>query len=97
MATSRKFRSEITSSIVTVWIAVARIGIWGNRRSGRSHLFQLRKNSSRVEQRSETDNPNLIASALNLVAQHDGFSYFAHGLLSLAALALQRQVGFFFA
>ena len=35
--------------------------------------------------------------ALDFVGENDGFGHFAHGFAPLAALALEREIGFFFA
>ena len=62
----------------------------------RNDLFGVEGTQTRYRSEQNKD-LNLFVSALNLVAQHDSFGDFAHGLSSLAALALQSQVGFLFA
>ena len=60
----------------------------GNELSFGSDFLRAQKCDAAVGTRANTK-LNLFGGALDLVAQHDGFGDFAHGLSSLAALALQ--------
>jgi hypothetical protein len=54
-----------------------------------SAATRVKENARTRGRREYNTSLNLFAGALNLVAQHDGFGDFAHGLSSLAALTLE--------